>query len=468
MGNKTINNNSADGRIMPQACDVEKAVLGSLLVGEDYVLDDIVSKINGRMFYDERNGLIFNAIRNLLKKQKPVDILTTTDELNSMGILDKAGGTYYLAEISESAILGQRIDEHINIIRTKYMLREQIRLFSRSLDLAYQVTTDPADILADVQRNLSEMDDLFTYEDTSISSAISELNDVVRRNRSGNTPTAFPTGFMQIDRNTGGGFHPGELNIVAAESSQGKTSFTLALLQSMARNCPCVVYSTEMSRLEICAKLESMNTQNLSANTIMNRWMSDIQMEQYYKGANIVRELHIDVDESFNNIESILASMRRFIRKVDAKVFIVDYLQNLSRKGVRNLADYFEEVCTELKNFARSNQVCIILLSQLNRDRDNKTPSIDRLKGSSGIGQAADFIFHIMRPEAMIGSGVAEYPEPFRHISIHGTAMISCSKGRFSGIVPPFICGFDGTRTLFYELDQAKLPLSDIMDDDPY
>ena len=455
-------------RIMPQACDVEKAVLGSLLVSEGYVQDDIVSKLNGRMFYDERNGLIFDAIKNLLKNQKPVDILTITDELTSIGVLDKAGGTYYLAEISESAIMGQRIDEHVNIIRTKYMLREQIRLFSRSIDLAYQVTTDPADILTDVQRNLAEMDDLFTYEDTSISSAISELNDVVRRNRSGNTPTAFPTGFHQIDRNTGGGFHPGELNIVAAESSQGKTSFTLTLLQSMAKVYPCVVYSTEMSRLEICAKLESMNTQNLSANTIMNRWLTDSQMEQYYKGANAVRELHIDVDENFKTIDSILSSMRRFIRKMDAKVFIVDYLQNLSRKGIRNLADYFEEICTELKDFVRRNQVCIILLSQLNRDRDNKTPSIDRLKGSSGIGQAADFIFHIMRPEAMIGSGVTAYPEPFRNVSIHGTAMISCSKGRFSGIVPPFICGFDGRRTLFYELDQTKLPLSDIPDDEPY
>ena len=455
-------------RIMPQACDVEKAVLGSLLVSEGYVQDDIVSKLNGRMFYDERNGLIFDAIRSLLKKQKPVDILTITDELTSIGVLDKAGGTYYLAEISESAIMGQRIDEHVNIIRTKYMLREQIRLFSRSIDLAYQVTTDPADILTDVQRNLAEMDDLFTYEDTSISSAISELNDVVRRNRSGNTPTAFPTGFHQIDRNTGGGFHPGELNIVAAESSQGKTSFTLTLLQSMAKVYPCVVYSTEMSRLEICAKLESMNTQNLSANTIMNRWLTDSQMEQYYKGANAVRELHVDVDENFKTIDSILSSMRRFIRKMDTKVFIVDYLQNLSRKGIRNLADYFEEICTELKDFARRNHVCIILLSQLNRDRDNKTPSIDRLKGSSGIGQAADFIFHIMRPEAMIGSGVTAYPEPFRNVSIHGTAMISCSKGRFSGIVPPFICGFDGRRTLFYELDQTKLPLSDIPDDEPY
>ena len=445
-------------RMLPQSVEAEKQVLAALLCERDSI-HKVRKLLEPGSFYDNRNGIVYQAISNLSDKNKPIDSVCVVEQLNKQGDLDRAGGMEYIQEITFDFVTSIGLEEHAQIVHQKSLQRMLIEMCERAKGSAYDGTIDIQDVVIELSRNLDKISNVGYSEGySSLQSVIEELDVRVLDNAEGKLIESIPTGFKHIDDYTMGGFHYSELNVIAAESSQGKTSFALAILQHMADNTKCVIYSTEMRKAEISAKLISMNTEDLSAAEIAFKGLDRYHMQKYHEGRRKVIDKQITFDDN-NEINHIMSSMQMHVRH-GVKVFFIDYLQNLTRPGVKDLAMHFETVCSDLKNFARKNNVCVILLSQFNRDKDNKNPSMDRLKGSSGIGAACDYMISILRPEAMVGSSIKKYPlKEFENVSIHGTALIMCNKGRFTGFFPPFICGFDGRRTLFYELEDNQLPI---------
>jgi replicative DNA helicase len=260
--------------------------------------------------------------------------------------------------------------------------------------------------------------------------------------------TGDPTGFRPLDKRSGG-LQTSDLIIVAAETSQGKTSFAIKL--AMNCGCPIAFYSMEMKKEQIAARMISISS-GVPANEILYSKLDGGQIQQIDRGVAKVENLPVYFDDrSTSNIETILSSIRMMKIKYGIKGVVVDYLQilNVNMKG-SNKEQQMGDVARRLKNIAKELDIWVIALSQLNRDAQNPVPSLARLRDSGQIAEAADMVILIYRPE-VYGK---RYPEEFSDKATIGTAMIDVAKGRNVGLMK-FIVGFRKENTSFYDLEDV-------------
>lgn len=231
---------------------------------------------------------------------------------------------------------------------------------------------------------------------------IEHVKDVfthVENIQTGKQVTGTPTGFTDFD-NFSGGLQPSDLNVIAATTSQGKTTLALTMAYNMAvqSSTDVGIFSLEMSMLQITARLIGMDTEIPSKNILAgNVTFAELNKKL---GAITNNKIHIDPTRD-TKLESIISKMRYFIARFGCKVFVVDYLQMITNyvKGQtteQNVAD----ICRVLKSFAKENNVCIVLLCQLNRgEGGNPAPKMSRLRGSGQIEEAADNVLLLFRPD---------------------------------------------------------------------
>ena len=259
------------------------------------------------------------------------------------------------------------------------------------------------------------------------------------------------TGFRHIDER--GGFFPSDLVVIAAESSQGKTSFAMDIAVNIAKDgVPVAVYTMEMRKAQLSTRVLAQETK-INSRLIMGERLNSDEVERINKTIARLRNLPVYFDESSTtSINTIYFSIRTLARRMGVKMVVVDYLQILStNQKVVNLEAFYGEVTRRLKNLAKDLNICIVLLSQLSRGYDTVEPSLSRLRGSGQINEAADMTFLIYRPE-YYGK---HYTGTFAMIDPKGTALIECAKGRNVGTYS-FVCGFDAEHTHFY--DEENLP----------
>ena len=204
----------------------------------------------------------------------------------------------------------------------------------------------------------------------------------------------------------------------------------------------------EMKKEQLAARLLSMNS-GVPSNQILYSKLDVNYIEQIDKGVAKIDKLPIYFDDSStSNIDKIIASIRSMKAKYDISGAVVDYLQilNVNTKS-SNKEQAMGDVARRLKNLAKELDIWVIALSQLNRDSQNPVPNLNRLRDSGQIGEAADIVMFVYRPE-VYGKF---YPEPFANVSTKGTAMIDVAKGRNIGLLK-FICEFDSKTTHFREL----------------
>lgn len=291
---------------------------------------------------------------------------------------------------------------------------------------------------------------------------------MINENLSGSKPlTGTPTGFEKIDSKSGG-LQKSDLIIVAGETSQGKTSLAVSMMRNASiSDAKIAMYSMEMKKEQIAARILSMES-GVPSNQIMYSRLTDSQIQAIDKGiGNIIgKGIYFD-DRSTSNIDTIISSIRYMKLKHDIDGAIVDYLQilNVNMKGA-NKEQQMGDVARRLKNLAKDLDIWIIALSQLNRDKDNPVPSLARLRDSGQIAEAADVVMLIYRPEVK----GKKYPEEFSNVSTKNTAMIDIAKGRNIGIMK-FICGFNPSTTMFYNLDSVPVfgsTTSEMVDENPF
>jgi replicative DNA helicase len=260
-----------------------------------------------------------------------------------------------------------------------------------------------------------------------------------------------PTGFADLDRN--GGLCPGDLVVVGAETSQGKTSFATALAVSALKHKHGVAfYSMEMTELQLSARIASMLSGISSSRILYDR----LSMNEIYTSDGAMESidtslLYFDMHPTAS-IDSILMSIRTMVLRHGVKGVVIDYLQLLGMTDRRlNREQVMAQCARELKNIAKELGIWVILISQLSRNPGSAVPSLSRLRDSGQIEEAADTILLIYRPKEGM-----HYPEPYTTVDTKGTAMIMIAKGRNIGI-GSFICGFSKQNTLFYPLSKSSV-----------
>ena len=272
---------------------------------------------------------------------------------------------------------------------------------------------------------------------------------IIDGNRLGSRKKGIPTGFRKLDEK--GGFQRSDLVVVAAEFSQGKTSLAIDFcVKAALGGHPCAFYSTEMTNEQLMARI--MATQSgISSRVIMQEALTDEQTKVFGLAEQITRPLPIYFDDTATiSIERIIVSIRQLVHKHHVEMVFIDYLQVLQTNesiGRQTEEQFFGIVARKLKNLAKELGICIVLLSQLSRDKNTTEPTLSRLRGSGQIAEAADMVLLIYRPE-MYGK---KYSGNHHLVQPEGTALIRLAKGRNVGTCE-FICGYNAPTTHFFEL----------------
>jgi replicative DNA helicase len=403
--------------IQPQALDLERAVLGALMVdGESYSL--ISDILRPESFYLHKNSLIFDAIQKLSFDQKPVDMLTVTNKLKELGELDEVGGSVYVAELCENVTGSAHIVYHAAIIAQKALARQLISYTSRIQTNAFDETLDINDVMQEAEADLFELSKQnikkdYTQIDPVIDEAYKQLHEAAKRK---DGMSGIPSGFHKLDKITSG-WQKSNLIIIAARPAMGKTAFALSMARNIAvdQRIPIAMFSLEMSNVELVNRLISNVCQ------IRNDKIRSGQLEPYewIQLDNKITELQgapIYVDDTPQlSIFELRTKARRMVHDHGVKLIMIDYLQLMNANGSK-FGSRQEEVSTisrSLKGLAKELDIPIIALSQVNRNveqrgtmpgstnegQDAKRPQLSDLRESGAIEQDADMVIFIHRPE---------------------------------------------------------------------
>ena len=451
MAKKSIDNTTY-AHLQPQALEVERAVLGALMNDRDAyaVVCEILSP---ESFYEQRNQLIYSAIRDLSIAEKPVDVLTVTDELERQGSLDKVGGAIYIADLSNKVASSANIEYHARIIAHKFLARQLISFASDIETKAFDGSMDIDDLMQDAEGSLFELSRRNMKKDyTQIDPVISNAVEVIQKaaaNKDG--LTGVPTGYHKLDNITSG-WQASYLVIIAGRPAMGKTSFALSMAKNIAADykVPMAFFSLEMSNVQLVNRLIS-NCCEIQGSKILNGQLKPDEWERLDKRLNnlIGSPLYVD-DTPGLSVFELRTKARRLVRDHGVKIIMIDYLQLMNANGMR-FSSRQEEVSTisrSLKQIAKELDIPILALSQLNRGVESreglegKRPQLSDLRESGAIEQDADMVLFVHRPE-------------YYHIyqdengrDLHGMAQIIIAKHR-KGATGDVLLNFRGEFTRF-------------------
>jgi replicative DNA helicase len=395
--------------IPPQAIDVEKIVLGALMIDKDAF--SVVSEIlRPDIFYDPRHQKIYQAIQSLNLREVPADVMTVNDELAKEGNLDAVGGPTYVVDLTAHVASSANIEYHAKILQQKAVARQLISFASNVETKAFDPTVDVSELMQETESSLFEISQRNMAQDyTQIDPVIHKAIEILQKAASNTTGlTGLPTGYTKLDDITSG-WQKSDLIIIAGRPAMGKTSFALSLLKNIAvdNSIPVAFFSLEMSMEQLANRLLS-NVCEIEGKKIMNGQMSHDEWERL--DANVVnilgKPIYLD-DTPGLSIFELRTKARRLAREKGIQAIMIDYLQLMNANGAR-FGSRQEEVSTisrSLKGLAKELDIPIIALSQLNRAVENrdpvegKRPQLSDLRESGAIEQDADMVLFVHRPE---------------------------------------------------------------------
>lgn len=245
------------GRLQPQAKELEEAVLGALMLEKDAY--SIISEIlKPECFYEKSHEMIFSAIVDLVASQRPVDMLTVTEQLKKRGELDLVGGPYYISQLTSKVASSAHIEYHARIIAQKYLARELITFTAQVQGKAFDETIDVEDLMQEAEGKLFEISQRNVKKDvTQINPVIKEAMEMLQKAANQKEGlSGLRTGFNALDKITSG-WQNSDLVIIAARPAMGKTAFVLSMAKNMAVNfnIPCAVFSLEMSNVQLVNRM---------------------------------------------------------------------------------------------------------------------------------------------------------------------------------------------------------------------
>lgn len=448
------------GHLQPQAIDLEKVVLGALMIDKDAF--SIVSEmLVPETFYEPRHQKIYNAVRVLNMNENPVDIMTVTEELAREGTLDEVGGSPYIIELSSLVASSAHIEYHAKILQQKYLARQLISFSSKIETEAFDPTVDVEELMQEAQGKLFEISQRNMKQDyTQIDPVISQAMEVLKK-ASANSDglTGIPTGYDKLDDMTSG-WQPSDLVILAGRPAMGKTAFALSLAKNIAidQKIPVAFFSLEMSNVQLVNRL-IVNVCEIPGEKIKSGQLAPYEWGQLdYKIKELYdAPLYVDDTPSLSVFE-LRTKARRLVREHGVKVIIIDYLQLMNASGM-SFGSRQEEVSTisrSLKGLAKELNIPIIALSQLNRGVESregiegKRPQLSDLRESGAIEQDADMVCFIHRPEYY------KIYQDEKGNDLHGMAEIIIAKHR-NGAVGDVLLRFRSEFARFQNPDDDMI-----------
>jgi replicative DNA helicase len=419
------------GKLPPQAVDLEEAVLGAIML-EKNAVNEAIDILKPESFYKESNQRIFESITDLFQNTEPIDILTVTKRLQKKGELDLVGGPFYISQLTNRVASASNIQYHSRIIAQKYIQRELIRIASEIIKDSYDETVDVFDILDDAEQKLFDVAEgniRKNYEkiDSVVHQAIVEL-EAKHENKEG--VSGVPTGFMSLDRITGG-WQKNDMVVIAARPSMGKTAFVLSMARNAAVtfNKPVAFFSLEMSSVQLVNRLISAES-GIPGDRIMRGQLEEYEYSQIHSKIKELTEAPLFIDDTpALSIFEFRSKCRRLKQQHDIQLAVIDYLQLMSGGNTGgNREQEISTISRSIKEVAKELNIPIIALSQLSRSVEtrggDKRPMLSDLRESGAIEQDADIVAFLYRPAYY---GITEDEE---HNNIEDLTEVLISKHR--------------------------------------
>lgn len=411
--------NDADlgGRVPPRDLDVEQAVLGALMLEKD-AYSVVCDLLKPESFYDPVNSMVYAAIQQLGAAQKPIDMLTVTEQLRLDGNLEKIGGPVVVSELTSRVLSGANVEYHARIVAQKYLARELISFSSDISTKAFDEVHDVDDLLQEAEGRLFEISQRNVKKDVTqinpvIEQAIKQIQAAANR---ASGLSGLESGFHELDKITSG-WQSSDLIIIAARPAMGKTAFVLSMAKNMAVNyeIPVAIFSLEMSNVQLVNRLIS-NVCELGGEKIKSGQLSPMEWDQLMSRVKELQDARLYIDDTPSlSILELRTKARRLVREHQVRFIIIDYLQLMNATGMKfgSREQEVSMISRSLKQLAKELDIPIVALSQLNRsvetrgkdgDRDSKRPQLSDLRESGAIEQDADIVCFIHRPEYYLRS----------------------------------------------------------------
>lgn len=447
------------GHLQPQAVELEQAVLGALMIEKDayYQVSEI---LRPESFYDHRHQLIYEAIRRLNLEEKPVDILTVTEQLKSTNNLEEVGGPFYITQLSGMVASSAHIEYHARIIAQKATARELITYTSGIQTKAFDSTQDIDELMQEAEGQLFELSQTNMKKDyTQIDPVIKEAYEMLQKAAARTDGmSGIASGFHALDKMTSG-WQNSDLVILAARPAMGKTAFALSMAKNMAvdQQIPVAMFSLEMSNVQLVNRM-IVNVCEIKGETLKSGQLKPYEWQQLDSRIKqlVGAPLYVDDTPSLSVFE-LRTKARRLVREHGVQILMIDYLQLMNASGM-NFGSRQEEVSTisrSLKGLAKELNIPILALSQLNRGVENregsdKRPQLSDLRESGAIEQDADMVLFIHRPEYY-----KIYQDEAGH-DLRGKAEIIIAKHR-NGAVGNILLSFRGEYARFQNPEEDSV-----------
>ena len=393
------------GRNPPQNISAEQAALGSMLLQEDAVLRG-VDILRPEDFYKKSHQIIFKCILELFEKSRGVDLVTLTEELNRINLLEDIGGVTYLTNLINSVPTAANIEYYIKIIEEKSILRNLINSATKIISMGYEEKED-AKILLDKAEHLifevsgRNLGQSFVPIKELITDSYEKIEDLYHREE---FITGVSSGFDEFDEITTG-FQPSELIVIAGRPGMGKTAFCMSIAQyaSISKNIPVAIFSLEMSKSQLVQRMLCSEAR-IDAQNLRKGRLAEKDWAPLSNAAGRLASAPIFIDDTAGiTCLEIKAKARRLKAQYNLGLVIIDYLQLISSSGrIENRQQEISEISRSLKGLARELNVPVIAVSQLSRaveQRIERRPRLSDLRESGAIEQDADLVVFIYREE---------------------------------------------------------------------
>ncbi|MBK0040412.1 MULTISPECIES: replicative DNA helicase [Leuconostoc] len=412
---------SNEYRQVPQDIDAERAVLGAIFfdVKSENAMIEASAILAPDDFYRQANQTIFKAMQSLVEDNRPIDMLTLQDKLNSMQQLDNVGGMPYLAEISESTASAANLKHYANIVREKAILRKMIDTLTRSMSLAYDAAEPSEELLDQLSRSID------TIAENRGSEDFRKIKDVIREYQANldeavkndSDVVGLSTGFPEMDKITHG-FRNDQMIVFGARPAVGKTAFVLNIARNVAKNeqVPVVIFEMEMSATDIVGRLLA-GEGSIDSNHLTTGQMTQEDWQALTLAMQSLAQMQIYMDDTagikINQISAKLHQLERdLLNEMSPEdrvlnphpigLVVIDYLGLIESNNTESRQQAVSEVSRSIKKLAKELSTPIIALAQLSRgveQRTDKRPILSDLRDSGSIEQDADIVAFLYRDD---------------------------------------------------------------------
>lgn len=392
-------------RSMPHSIEAEQSVIGSMLIDKTSIAE-AMEVLKTEDFYKDAHKLIFNSILELYQKDIAVDIITLTENLKAKDKLDSAGGITYISELGGSVVSTANIQSYIKIVKDKSILRRLIKSSTKIIEESYNNQDDVLKAM-----DLAEKE-IFNISNNRTTSEFEPMNAVLERgfleierlfNNKGQT-TGVPSGFRELDAKTSG-FQKGDMVLIAARPSMGKTTFALNIAENAALRSgkSIAIFSLEMSKEQLAYKLLCSQA-HVDMLRLRTGNLDDKDWENIAKASGPLAAAKIFIDDTAGiTVMEMRSKCRRLKIEHGIDMILIDYLQLMSGgKGNESRQQEVSEISRSIKALAKEMQCPVIALSQLSRAPEQRTdhrPMLSDLRESGSIEQDADLVMFLYRDE---------------------------------------------------------------------